>query len=140
LLSSIAAVLTAQTPAWDTSGNGMLKGTYYFRQVVYELSSAGDGTLNNALAFYGTATFSGTGTYTMVVTLLDGQSGQFTRGNVNNGTYSIAASGEGFLSSPLFPGSGSISKLGNPLFGLVFNFVRRATAIASSCGHTPCTT
>lgn len=101
LLSSMAAVLSAQTPAWDTSGNGMLKGTYYFRQVVYELSSDGDGTLYNALAFYGTATFSGTGTYTMVVTLLDGQSG-FTRGNVNNGTYSIAASGEGFLSARCF--------------------------------------
>jgi hypothetical protein len=117
LLSSIAALLSAQTSAWDTSGNGMLKGTYYFRQVVYELSSAGDGTLYNALAFYGTATFSGTGTYTMVVTLLDGQSGQFTRGNVNNGTYSIAASGEGFLSSPLFPGSGSIS--GDLIYGMV---------------------
>ena len=109
LLISIATGLTAQTPAWDTSGNGMLNGTYYFRQVVYEPSVAGDGTLYNALAFYGTATFSGTGTYTMVVTLLDGRSGQFTRGNVNNGTYSIAASGHGFLSSPLFPGSGSIA-------------------------------
>ena len=117
LLSSIAAVLTAQTPAWDTSGNGMLNGTYYFRQVVYELSSTGDGTLYNALAFYGTANFSGTGTYTMTVTLLDGRSGQFTRGNVNNGTYSIAASGHGFLSSPLFPGSGSVS--GDLIYGMV---------------------
>jgi len=117
LLSSIAAVLTAQTPAWDNSGNGMLNGTYYFRQVVYELSDAGDGTLYNALAFYGTATFSGTGTYTMVVTLLDGRSGQFTRGNVSNGTYSIAASGHGFLSSPLFPGSGSVS--GDSIYGMV---------------------
>ena len=78
LLSSMAAGLIAQTPTWDTSGNGMLNGTYYFRQVIYELSSAGDGTLYDALAFYGTVTFSGTGTYTMVVTLLDGQSGQFT--------------------------------------------------------------
>jgi uncharacterized protein (TIGR03437 family) len=117
LLSLIAAGLSAQTPAWDTSGNGMLNGTYYFRQVVYELSNAGDGTLYDALAFYGTATFSGTGTYTMVVTLLDAQSGQFQRGNVSNGTYSIAASGHGFLSSPLFPGSGSVS--GDLIYGLV---------------------
>jgi len=113
LLSSIAALLSAQTPAWDTSGNGMLKGTYYFRQVVYELNVARDGTLNgtlsDALAFYGTVTFDGAGKYTMSVTLLDGASGQFTRGNVNNGTYSIASSGHGFLSSPLFPGSGSIT-------------------------------
>ena len=121
LLSSIAAVLTAQTPAWDNSGNGMLNGTYYFRQVVYELASGADGSVDgslyNALAFYGSATFSGTGTYTMVVTLLDGRSGQFTRGNVSNGTYSIAASGHGFLSSPLFPGSGSVS--GDSIYGMV---------------------
>jgi uncharacterized protein (TIGR03437 family) len=99
----------------------MLKGTYYFRQVVYELNVARDGTLNgtlsDALAFYGTVTFDGAGKYTMSVTLLDGASGQFTRGNVNNGTYSIASSGHGFLSSPLFPGSGSIS--GDSIYGMV---------------------
>ena len=34
-LSSLAAGLFAQTPTWDTSGNGMLNGTYYFRHVTY---------------------------------------------------------------------------------------------------------
>jgi uncharacterized protein (TIGR03437 family) len=101
LLLSTAAGLTAQT--WDTSGNGMLKGTYYFRQVIYVLSNAGDGSLSDAASLYGTVAFSGTGTYTMAVTLADGQSGQLQSGNIT-GTYSIAASGQGFLSSPLFKG------------------------------------
>ena len=39
-LSSLAAGLFAQT-AWDTSGNGLLNGTYYFRHVTYVLSNAG---------------------------------------------------------------------------------------------------
>lgn len=102
LLLSTAAGLSAQT--WDTSGNGMLKGTYYFRQVIYVLSSAGDGTLADAATLYGTVAFSGTGTYTMNVTLADASNGQLQNGTINNGTYSIAASGQGFLSSPLFKG------------------------------------
>ena len=117
LLSSMAAGLIAQTPTWDTSGNGMLNGTYYFRHVTYQLSNAGDGTLYYTFALYGTVTFNGTGTYTMSVTLAEGQAqGQLQRGTVN-GTYSIAASGQGFLSNPLFPGSSSVP--GDSIYGLV---------------------
>ena len=75
LLSSMAAGLIAQTPTWDTSGNGMLNGTYYFRHVIYQLSNAGDGTLYDAVSLYGTVTFNGTGTYTMAVTLAEGGRG-----------------------------------------------------------------
>jgi uncharacterized protein (TIGR03437 family) len=100
LLISFAAGLGAQT--WDTSGNGMLNGTYYFRQVVYLLSStAGNGTLSDAASLYGTITFNGAGTYSISYTLVDlatQTSGQRT----STGTYSIAASGQGFLSSPLY--------------------------------------
>ena len=31
----LAVGLAAQAQTWDTSGNGMLSGTYYFRQVIY---------------------------------------------------------------------------------------------------------
>ncbi|MCX6633354.1 MAG: hypothetical protein NTW28_37640 [Candidatus Solibacter sp.] len=102
LLASIASGLIAQTPTWDTSGNGMLNGTYYFRHVQYQLSSAGTGALYDAFALYGTAIFDGAGKYSMSVTLLEGRTGQLQRGTVN-GTYSVAASGQGFLSNPLFP-------------------------------------
>ena len=48
LLISMATGLFAQTSTWDTSGNGMLNGQYYFRHVLYVLSSTGDGSLYDA--------------------------------------------------------------------------------------------
>src|ERR1017187_5696196 len=109
LLISMAAPLTAQT--WDTSGNGMLNGKYYFRHVLYQLSNAGTGALYDAISLYGTATFSGTGTYSMAAAAVsEGQTGQW--GNIAvNGTYSIASSGQGFLSNPL--------STGDSIYGLV---------------------
>ena len=103
LLISLAAGLGAQTSTWDTSGNGMLNGTYYFRYVLYQLSNAGDGSLYDTYSLYGTVTFSGTGTYAMSATELDYGMRQISSGTVN-GTYSIAASGQGFLSNPLSTG------------------------------------
>src|ERR1017187_5983641 len=100
LLISMAAGLAAQTPTWDTSGNGMLNGTYYFRHVLYQLSSAGTGQLYDTVSLYGTVTFSGTGTYAMTATEVDFGAGQLHNGTPS-GTYSIAASGQGFLSHPL---------------------------------------
>jgi uncharacterized protein (TIGR03437 family) len=93
----------AQTTGWDTSGNSMLNGTYYFRQVIYQLSGSANGSLSDALSLYGSITFSGTGTYTLNASLVDLASGQFQQGTLS-GTYSIAASGQGFLSSPLVTG------------------------------------
>jgi uncharacterized protein (TIGR03437 family) len=103
LLISTAAGLAAQTSTWDTSGNGMLNGTYYFRHVLYQLSNAGTGQLYDTASLYGTVTFSGTGTYAMTATEVDYGLGQM--GKVSpTGTYSIAASGQGFLSHPLSTG------------------------------------
>ena len=104
LLISMAAGLGAQTPTWDTSGNGMLNGTYYFRHVIYVLSNAGGGTLYDTASVYGTVAFSsssGTGVYVMTASEVDYGAGQLTQGTVN-GAYSIAASGEGFLTNPIF--------------------------------------
>jgi uncharacterized protein (TIGR03437 family) len=119
LLSSLAAGLFAQT-TWDTSGNGMLNGTYYFRHVTYVLnfdnSGNSDGSLYDAAALYGTVTFDGAGKYSMSVTLADAQAGQLQKGNAN-GTYSIAASGNGFLSNPLFTGTSTTT--GDSIYGLV---------------------
>ena len=103
LLISVATGLFAQTSTWDTSGNGMLNGQYYFRHVLYVLSSTGDGTLYDELAVYGTVTFNGTGAYTMNATLVDVQAQQLQSGTLS-GTYSIAASGQGFLTNPVSTG------------------------------------
>ncbi|HWC95417.1 MAG TPA: IPT/TIG domain-containing protein [Candidatus Sulfopaludibacter sp.] len=91
----------AQTQTWDNSGNSMLTGTYYFRQVYWGLSSNADGTLADAAVAYGNITFSGAadGKYSMTVTFLDASSG-VQRGTVQ-GTYSISASGYGFMSNQI---------------------------------------
>jgi len=88
----------------------MLTGTYYFRQVYYVLSGQyANGSLADAAVAYGNITFSGTGTYSMTGTFLEAASGGSRIGPVS-GTYSIAASGYGFLTNPI---------TGDAIYGLV---------------------
>lgn len=101
LLLWAAAGWHASAQSWDSSGNGLLKGAYYFREVLYFVGY-NDGSLSEASALYGSITFSGTGTYTCQVTLIDSSAG--LQSGTLNGTYSIAASGYGFLSNPLSNG------------------------------------
>lgn len=115
LLGIFAAALAcrAAAPTWDTSGNGMLNGTYYFREVIYGLSSAGNGSLASADVLYGSISFNGSGTYSMNATLIDAQYGG-QQGTLT-GTYAIASSGYGFLSHPLISGAylyGTVSQGG----------------------------
>jgi uncharacterized protein (TIGR03437 family) len=96
----------AAAQTWDTSGNSMLNGTYYFREVIY-VSNTSTGALSGATALYGTIAFNGSGTYTINCTVYDSGYGLFTcaqGGLPTSGTYSIAASGYGFLSSPRYTG------------------------------------
>jgi uncharacterized protein (TIGR03437 family) len=89
---------------WDTSGNSMLNGQYYFREVMFFASSTGALSQD---ALYGTITFNGSGTYSINCMVYDSTSGLGTCAQYSlptSGTYSIAASGYGFLSSPAFSG------------------------------------
>jgi uncharacterized protein (TIGR03437 family) len=94
-----------QAQNWDTSGNGMLKGQYYFRQVSYEV---GDkyGDLDVEEVLYGNITFDGNGNYALSgFSYFAGLSGGIpsSSGAVStNGTYSIATSGYGFIGSPCY--------------------------------------
>ncbi len=101
MLAAIAWPAAAQT--WDNSGNSMLKGTYYFRMVVYVV---GDnyGDLSEAAALYNTVTFDGNGNYSMSAILADSGAQSLESGTLT-GTYSIAASGYGFLTNPLVTGA-----------------------------------
>jgi uncharacterized protein (TIGR03437 family) len=101
LLLSVAASWHASAQTWDSSGNGLLKGTYYFREVFY-IVGYNDGSLSEASALYGSITFSGTGTYTCQVSFYDSNQG-LESGSLS-GAYSIAASGYGFISNPLSTG------------------------------------
>jgi uncharacterized protein (TIGR03437 family) len=112
MLLAAAGAMYAQS--WDNSGNGMLNGTYYFRQVYYVPFTSGEylGYLSEAVTIYGTMSFDGNGNYTIAASngaeILDysfyegetAAGGAFT----GSGTYSIAASGYGFMTSPYATG------------------------------------
>jgi uncharacterized protein (TIGR03437 family) len=106
----IAAGWQAAAQTWDNTGNNLLNGTYYFRQVLWwgRADSAND--LTEGTAAYGTITFNGNGSYSISATGV-----QVFDKNVESGaslgalgpvsgTYTIAASGYGFISSPLVIG------------------------------------
>jgi uncharacterized protein (TIGR03437 family) len=108
LFSAAAGVMfgwaVAQGQTADTSGNGLLKGVYAFRNVAVQNE---DPTTNNptqVTATYGTITFDGNGNYTI--------SGMQVDNTVSSGapqtfsvtaTYAIGANGAGYIASPLYP-------------------------------------
>lgn len=112
----------AQGPTFDTSGNGMLKGTYYFRHILYGIDASGQsgtpGTINEAIAVYGNIAFDGNGNYTMVSAAVSDSGNQVysdplacylagltsqssCSGSTVAGTYSVSSSGFGFISNPI---------------------------------------
>src|ERR1700693_439217 len=101
----LAATFPAIAQTWDNTGNNLLNGNYYFREVTL--------TSSDAYAVYGTITFA-SGSYSVnafAIQASTGNEGPYT----TTGTYSIAASGFGFINNPL---------IGSPVYGLVgFNGV-----------------
>jgi len=101
LIAVSLAVATGQTP--DTSGNGLLMGSYRFRHVAVQNV---DQSLNptEVTASYGTITFDGAGNYTIAGTTVDNtvSSGSPQALNVT-GTYAVGANGAGFIANPLYP-------------------------------------
>ena len=97
LLALLPWALSAQS--YDSSGNGMLNGTYYIRQVIYviQTSESPEGTVGEAINTFGNITFDGNGNYTFTGSFLDSANGtgvQFT----SSGNYVISASGMGYIS------------------------------------------
>lgn len=103
VIAALSAPVTGQV--FDNSGNGMLNGKYYFREVIF--------TASDEVAVYGNITFSG-GAYTISGTMvLD--CNQFSCSGPSPyspaaGAYSISASGYGFISEQL---------LNSQVYGLV---------------------
>lgn len=140
LVGAISAwPLAAQGPAFDTSGNGLLNGTYYFRQVLYGIDGSGQttgvpGGIAKAIAVYGNITFDGNGNYSMTNVLVadtDVNNNQrayvqdplscYVAGTICNmnmgapvpGAYSLSASGFGFISNPIV----SANNVSDKIFG-----------------------
>ncbi|WP_155121322.1 hypothetical protein [Bryobacter aggregatus] len=108
LLTLLAlATLSAQTaPPWDNSGNNQLQGSYYFRQVIWVMTSE-NGSVGQAIAVYGNIVFDGNGKYTLSGAQINDSGDTAVRNLSGSGTYSISASGFGFI-SPLFTNAGTI--------------------------------
>ncbi len=118
ILVTAALPLAAQTPVFDTSGNGRLNGAYYFRQVLYGVSDTADeygitGDISDAISLYGNITFDGNGNYSITNGFVADAANSVandplscylaeslcpaTQSQPVAGTYSISASGYGFL-------------------------------------------
>ncbi len=96
----MVATWPAAAQSWDTSGNRLLHGTYYFRQVMWlgGYNSAND--LKEAIAVYGNIVFGGDGTYALTAKAADAP-GKTATPITGSGTYTIEASGYGYMSTPL---------------------------------------
>lgn len=130
----------ANAQSWDSSGNNLLSGTYYFRETAYVLQDV-YGDFNDVTTIYGNITFDGKGNYTISGTALDYAQGYLGPYSYT-GTYVIAASGYGYIASPL---SGTTPI---PIYGLVSQqgiFIGSATEsyfdflVAAPVGSTPAT-
>ena len=111
-LALLLPVFTAAAQTFDISGNGMLNGTYYFRDVIYLLGDS-QGDLGQAIALYGTLSFNGSGTFTMTAVNVADSNAQFVQQvpTSTTGKYSISASGYGFITVPIYNTSYTVNGL-----------------------------
>lgn len=88
----MAATFPGIAQTWDNTGNKKLNGNYYFREVTT--------TSSDAYSIYGTITFTD-GTYSINGQGLQFSTGAGAGGYTANGSYSISASGYGFIQNTL---------------------------------------
>ncbi len=114
------ATLNAQSA--DTSGNGLLKGTFAFRHVAVQ---ALDTNYNptEVTATYGIITFDGLGDYRANATVVDNTANPVSQPLNVTGVYAIGSNGTGFLANPLYP---------NDTFDLIIGAVSQGVFTGSS--------
>lgn len=105
-LLPVAAVLgfaVAYGQTQDTSGNGLLHGSFRFRHVaIQNVDSNANPT--EITATYGTITFDGAGNYTVTGTTVDNTVSAGAPQSLSvTGTYAIGSNGTGYITNPLYP-------------------------------------
>jgi uncharacterized protein (TIGR03437 family) len=147
LLSALAAaallpgVVCAQT-SFDNSGNSLLQGTYFIRQVWYGSVST-SGIIGEAASLTGTITFNGSGNYTLTAQVSDNtiSSGAPQPLSISAGNYSVNASGMILMDDPLsagdfiYGGVGPSAITGSATESLFFDFmvaVPMATSVTNA--------
>jgi uncharacterized protein (TIGR03437 family) len=97
ILAGIPGRSLAQS--YDSSGDGMLNGVYYIRQVIYQVSQ-NDGSIADAANTYGNITFDGGGHWSFSGWSLDAASSSTTPQQfTSSGSYVVSASGMGYISA-----------------------------------------
>ncbi len=104
-----SAMPVAAAPAFDSSGNDLLNGNYYFREVFYVVADTSS-DISRAISFFGNISFNGSGGYTVSnATVYDSQYGSYSLSCYLSsastcsgsspvaGTYTMAASGYGYI-------------------------------------------
>ena len=96
-------IFMAAAQTQDTSGNGLLKGTYNFRHLaVQNVDELGDPT--EITAIFGTIAFDGNGNYSMNAMTVDNTvSGGSPQPLSLNGVYAIGSSGSGYITNEIYP-------------------------------------
>lgn len=131
LFAGLVGQATAQT--LDSSGDGMLSGTYYFRQVAYYYNASTEAS--DLTSIYGTITFNGSGSYSLSGSVCDyenscGNGAQPVTNFTLSGSYVIGANGFGYITSPYGPvlADLGLGTSGDLIYGLVSHGVFTGSA------------
>ncbi len=104
LLAAVALSWSASAQTWDTSGNKLLNGAYYMRQVLWQVGDD-SGNLGDGVSVYGEIVFDGNGNYSFTGNVMDpGSAATPQPYSFTTGKYSISASGYGFMDNLLIQG------------------------------------
>jgi uncharacterized protein (TIGR03437 family) len=130
-LLPVVTTWQAAAQSWDTSGNGLLNGTYYFREVVWVVGdNAGD--LQEAVSLYGQIQFDGNGHYTVTNQSYNDSANNAPTNTLSaSGTYTISASGYGSLTSPL----NSVVGTQDSVYGLVSHGIFIGSSTENGSGY-----
>ncbi len=99
VLAALAGLTTLPGAAqikWDSTGDNLLSGAFNFREVIWQSASSGSNTLDRAVTQFGTITFDGSGNYQIQASAWDSDTNSLNNFSLS-GTYTIAASGFGFI-------------------------------------------
>jgi len=96
IVAALVPALADDAVLWDNSGNGLLNGTYNFREVMWRNKSD-----LHRVAIYGTIVFDGSGGYRLTSSVSDSANGGAPQPFSASGSYRISASGMGFLDDPV---------------------------------------
>lgn len=108
MILAVFALSAAAGQTQDTSGNGLLRGSFRFRHVaIVNLDVNFNPT--EMKASYGTITFDGAGNYAITGNTLDSAvAGGAPRSLSLSGTYAIGSNGAGYVANPLNPNDTNI--------------------------------